>query len=667
MSKINTAQLSLFESHQTKKNLFQQTFDFKFIDLFAGIGGFHLALHSLGANCVFASEKDEFARQTYQHNFETQNFELNDDIRKISPNQVPEHDILCAGFPCQPFSQAGLKKGFADGEDSERGNLFFCILDIIEAKRPKAFILENVRHLVNHDDGKTFQIILTLLKNAGYTVYYQVLKASDYNIPQHRPRVFIVGFRNADGFRLPEFQFPPKLPLTYTMSDIWGGKCDKDVGFTLRVGGKGSHIDDRRNWEFYRVDGEVKRIGLNEAKKMMAFPETYHFPVSKTQAMKQLGNSVCVEVVKHVACAVMNYLDKHHQYFQEDNNMTIKRNKGELSEIYALCKTIFQQKIAYGDLNAQFSDDFIQVLNIHTEQSQIDLSQSQVQIHQNNGESKTYLLSDFISENELKAILQDIQQGKSTFQSALLEEKVAILGLEKTKGTSWEKGDVALTFDEQGQIFRQQQTSIKSFLGNSPTLINASQATNFIYQITDLNENLIDEINRIDSKAKIKDRLQKISDCGGKLAFVKCENPIYESTLRKVDSRMPEILAQALLAFFKKEMGNRLVDFPEKHIDDNNARQQIHCRLKDFVKSSILGIFPTHEWDGNLSANAILLVDEVGELLFYHTNKDAVLKEFFYQRTFFDTPSSSRHRFGLIYQENGRLYFKLNLQLRLAK
>lgn len=661
---MNTKQLSLFTNTEKELN---QKFDFNFIDLFAGIGGFHLALHSLGATCVFASEKDEFARQTYQHNFDTQNFEFNDDIRKISPENVPEHDILCAGFPCQPFSQAGLKKGFADGEDSERGNLFFCILDIIEAKRPKAFILENVRHLVNHNDGKTFQIILALLKNAGYTVYYQVLKASDYNIPQHRPRVFIVGFRNVEHFRLPEFHFPPKIPLSYTMSDIWGGKCEKEIGFTLRVGGKGSNIDDRRNWEFYRVDGEVKRIGLQEAKKMMAFPETYDFPVSKTQAMKQLGNSVCVEVVKHVAHSVMAYLEQNKPHFQEETSMAIKRNKGELSEIYALCKTIFQQKIAYGDLNAQFSDDFIQVLNIHTEASQIDLSQSQVQIHQNNGKTTTYLLSDFISTTELQTILQDIQQGKSTFQSTVLEEKVAILGMEKTKGTSWEKGDVALSFDENRQIFRQQQTSIKSFLGGSPTLINASQATNFIYQIDDLNIDFIDEINQIYSKAKIKDRLQKIADLGGKLHFVQCENPIYESTLRKVDSRMPEILAQALLAFFKKEMGKRLADFPIKHIDDENTRQQIDCRLKDFVKSSILGIFPTHEWDGNLSANAILLVDEMGELLFYHTNKDAVLKDFFYQRTFFDTPSSSRHRFGLIYQENGRLYFKLNLQLRLAK
>lgn len=635
-----------------------------FIDLFAGIGGFHLALSSFGAKCVFASEKDMHARQTYVHNFDTQAFEFNDDIRKISPNLIPNHDILCAGFPCQPFSQAGLKKGFDDGDDSERGNLFFCILDIIESKKPKAFILENVRHLIAHDNGKTFEIIQNLLKNAGYTVYHQVLKASDYNIPQHRPRVFIVGFRNADN--LTPFIFPPKMPLTYTMSDIWGGHCEKEIGFTLRVGGKGSKIDDRRNWEFYRVDGEVKRIDIDESKKMMAFPQSYHFPVSKTQAMKQLGNSVCVEVVRQVANSVIDYLNHYQDFFNEKNEMVIKRNKGELSEIYALCKVIYEQKIYYGNLNTQLSDDYISVLKLHTNKSDIELHRSEIIIHQN-GEQENILLSDLIKVDELTQILDDIKKGKSTFSSQTLDNKVALLGLEKSKGTSYEKGDIALSFDENGQIFENQNASIKSFLGGSPTLINASQATNFIYRIEDFSAENMNIVNCIDTRAKIKDRLQKIVDLGGHLVFKNCENPIYESTLRKVDSCMPEILANALLAFFQKQIGNRLADYPTQKMDNREQQNQVHCRLKDFIKSSILGIFPTVEWNGNLTANSVLLVNEMGELLFYHTNKDSILKDFFYQHTFFDTPSSSRHRFGLVYQENGEFYFKLNLQLRLAK
>lgn len=637
--------------------------NYTFIDLFAGIGGFHLALSSLGAKCVFASEKDNFARQTYCHNFDTSQFEFNDDIRKISPNLIANHDILCAGFPCQPFSQAGLKKGFNDGKDSERGNLFFCILDIIEQKQPKAFILENVRHLVSHDNGKTFTIILNLLENAGYTVYHKVLKASDYNIPQHRPRVFIIGFKNADC--LPPFQFPEKQPLTYTMSDIFGEPCEKQIGFTLRVGGKGSNIDDRRNWEFYRVNGEVKRIGIREAKKMMAIPDEYEFPVSKTQAMKQLGNSVCVEVVRQIAKQVLAYLNEHYQHFYGIKQMEIKRNKGELSEIYALCKVISEQIIAYGDVIAKPTSDFIQIIKIHTHQSTLELDKTNITITNNIGESQQILLSDFISQEQLAKIITDIKEGKNTFNSKIIDQKVKILNLEKTKGTSFEKGDISLSFIENTQIFNEQNTSIKSFLGSSPTLLNASQATNFIYEVKNLTADDLDTINKIDGKAKIKNRLAKILALGGSLHFTKCENPIYESTLRKVDTQMPEILAGALLAFFHKKFGNRLAQYPDYQFDNKQA-EQVHCRLKDFVKSTILGIFPTHEWDGNLTANAVLLVTKLGELVFYHTNKDSVLKEFFYQHTFFDTPSSSRHRFGNLYYENGKLYFKLNLQLRLA-
>ena len=143
---------------------------FKFIDLFAGIGGFHLAMHRLGGECVFASEIDSQARKTYEYNYKTISPELfnnglfNNDIRNIMPNDIPDFDLLCAGFPCQPFSQAGYKRGFNDNHNSERGNLFFNIVDIIEAKKPKAFFLENVRGLVNHDLGRTFKIIRDILE-----------------------------------------------------------------------------------------------------------------------------------------------------------------------------------------------------------------------------------------------------------------------------------------------------------------------------------------------------------------------------------------------------------------------------------------------------------------------------------------------------------------------
>ena len=150
---------------------------YKVASFFAGIGGFHLALASLGGKCVFASEKDSFARQTYCHNFDTMQFEFNDDIRKISPQQIPDHDILCAGFPCQPFSIAGVSKKNSLGrphgfECTTQGTLFFDVARIIAKKRPKAFLLENVKNLISHDKGNTFKVILeTLRDELGYHVY----------------------------------------------------------------------------------------------------------------------------------------------------------------------------------------------------------------------------------------------------------------------------------------------------------------------------------------------------------------------------------------------------------------------------------------------------------------------------------------------------------------
>lgn len=280
----------------------------KFIDLFAGIGGFHTALHDLNAECVFASEWDKEARKTYEYNhyeyskelFESGNFA--GDITKIKPANIPDFDVLCAGFPCQPFSQAGFKKGFEEA----RGTLFFDIVNIIKTKQPKAFFLENVRHLLKHDDGKTFKSIQSIIEqDLGYSFYYKIVKASDFGLPQHRPRLFMVGFRD----KKIDFKFPDPIPLKLMMSDIWNEKCNKEIGYTLRVGGRGSGLNDRRNWDTYLVDGKEKRIGQKEGKKMMGLPEDFLFPVSETQAMKQLGNSVAVPAIRATAEQIMHFLD----------------------------------------------------------------------------------------------------------------------------------------------------------------------------------------------------------------------------------------------------------------------------------------------------------------------------------------------------------------------
>ncbi|MFM2423941.1 MAG: hypothetical protein RLZZ70_330 [Candidatus Parcubacteria bacterium] len=284
----------------------------KFIDLFAGIGGFHVAFHNAGAECVFVSEWDEPARITYKHNFykvspnvfRSGNFV--GDITKVNEKEIPDFDIITGGFPCQPFSQAGFKKGFNEA----RGTLFFDIVRLIKEKQPKAFFLENVRGLYAHDGGKTFETIKRILaEDLGYSFHAKIVKASDFGMPQHRPRLFMVGFRDGHDFEWPE----PTKQLKYTMSDIFGGKCDKDVGFTLRVGGRGSSITDRRNWDSYRVDGKVVQIGPKEGLKMQGFPEWFEFPegISSVQSMKQLGNSVAVPAIQAVAQRIIETLEKY--------------------------------------------------------------------------------------------------------------------------------------------------------------------------------------------------------------------------------------------------------------------------------------------------------------------------------------------------------------------
>jgi DNA (cytosine-5)-methyltransferase 1 len=282
----------------------------KFIDLFAGIGGFHLAFNNVGGKCVWVSEWDKYARQTYEANFKSKEPRLFSgdrfagDITKVDPTTIPDFDVLTGGFPCQPFSQAGKKKGF----EETRGTLFFDIAKILDEKRPRAFFLENVRGLLKHNNGDTLNTIKKVIEDElGYSFYYKVIKASDYGLPTHRPRLYMVGFRD----KTIPFEFPKAVPLTMTMSDVLGGKANKDIGFTLRVGGRASGMNDRRNWDTYLVDGVVHRLNVKESAKLMGFPDDFVFPVSETQAMKQLGNSVAVPAIQATAKEIVKALRRY--------------------------------------------------------------------------------------------------------------------------------------------------------------------------------------------------------------------------------------------------------------------------------------------------------------------------------------------------------------------
>ncbi|MEK3972385.1 DNA (cytosine-5-)-methyltransferase [Bacillus sp. FSL M7-0558] len=300
---------------------------FTMIDLFAGIGGIRLAFQKQGGLSVFASEWDKFAAKTYKMNYGD---EPEGDITQIPTEQIPEHNILLGGFPCQPFSQAGLKKGFED----TRGTLFFDIARIIEKRRPQAFLLENVKQLKGHNKGKTLETILRVLReDLDYTVDYRVLRAADFGVPQNRERIYIVGFYNPLGGREIAFQFPKPtdeptrvgnileehVDEKYTISDrLYEGHLrrkeehkKKGNGFGFSLFTEDSPYTNTISARYYKDGSEIlinqgegknpRKLTPRECARLQGFPKEFIIPVSDTQAYRQFGNSVAVPVVEAIA------------------------------------------------------------------------------------------------------------------------------------------------------------------------------------------------------------------------------------------------------------------------------------------------------------------------------------------------------------------------------
>lgn len=305
----------------------------KFIDLFSGIGGIRKAFEDENYQCVFSSEWDQFAVKTYEANYNETPF---GDITKVDENDVPNHDVLLAGFPCQPFSNIGKREGF--GHETQ-GTLFFDVLRILEAKQPKMFLLENVKGLLNNDKGRTFQIIIKSLQELGYSVFYDVLDAQNFGVPQRRERVIIVGFHpelEVDEFELPQGDDSLKV----SVKDILENDPD---GYTIS-----KHLQE--NYLFKKDDGKpqivnqksdiqvntlvasyhkIQRLtgtfveggetGLRllselECKRLMGFPDDFIIPVSRTQMYRQLGNSVAVPMVKAVADEMKKVINQAGDY-----------------------------------------------------------------------------------------------------------------------------------------------------------------------------------------------------------------------------------------------------------------------------------------------------------------------------------------------------------------
>lgn len=325
--------------------------DFRFIDLFAGIGGLRMAFEAHGGHCVFTSEWNPFAQKTYLANFPSSAHSLEGDITKVDEKDIPDHDVLLAGFPCQPFSIAGVSKKNALGRahgfaDETQGTLFFDVARIIEEKRPAAFLLENVKNLLSHDKGNTFRVIKKVLEeDLKYHIEYRVIDGSHF-VPQGRQRILIVGFREKTDFTFDDVYLPDKKP---TMASVLhpqdgsetpeahytvGPKAKVDERYTLtpklwaylqgyaekhRAAGNGfgfglvdkNSVARTLSARYYKDGSEIlvsqgprkrpRRLTPRECARLMGFPDDFIIPVSDTQAYKQFGNSVVMPAMREVA------------------------------------------------------------------------------------------------------------------------------------------------------------------------------------------------------------------------------------------------------------------------------------------------------------------------------------------------------------------------------
>lgn len=326
---------------------------FSFIDLFAGIGGMRMAFDRAGGHCVYSNEWNKYSQQTYFANFG----EMPDgDITKVNEKDIPDHDILVAGFPCQPFSIAGVSKKLSLGRetgfaDKTQGTLFFDVCRILREKRPKAFMLENVKNLCSHDKGRTFQVIKESLDELGYEIFYKILDGQNY-VPQHRERIIIVGFnRDLYGKNISfEFDITPRNPKPvmseildsdvadkYTLSDkLWTYLQNYAAKHKAAGNGFGygiaplNGVSRTISARYYKDGSEIliaqegknpRRLTPRECARLQGFPDSFKIPVSDTQAYRQFGNSVVVPLMENVAKLIVEKLE----YMDSFNENGIKR------------------------------------------------------------------------------------------------------------------------------------------------------------------------------------------------------------------------------------------------------------------------------------------------------------------------------------------------------
>ncbi|GHU50970.1 hypothetical protein AGMMS49975_03110 [Clostridia bacterium] len=694
---------------------------FRSIDLFAGIGGIRRGFErAFGERIetVFASEWDEWAVKTYQANYGA-DMAVAGDITQIDEKDIPSFDICLAGFPCQAFSLAGMRRGFDDDyKGMARGTLFFDVARICSQHKPKVIFCENVKGLTIHDKGRTFDIIKGTLEEIGYTVFEKILNSRDFGVPQNRERIYIVAFRNDIAPK--EFNFPEPCDSTkrirdimesetvsvkYYLSDRYMNTLVKhrerheakghgfgyeirsldDVAGAIVCGGMGHErnliVDDRlTDFEpVTHIKGTVNRKGIRkmtprEWARLQGFDDDFLLPLADTHSFKQLGNSVTVNVIEAIAKKIKAVLE------DERKTMSLSGNKGEWSEVYALLKLLADGKLYAADEDLNKKETFYEIIKIYRKENigeivfAYDDTRDNISIFCKENKEITVFLPRTDFDGEAKELLKVIKKGDGAFTVPAIDGFLQKIKCGKLKAPSNDKADIQMkAYDTHTCSQQKFGFSIKSSLGKPPTLLNAGKTTNFTYKIIGgINETAVSEFNS--DNGNFNQKFKRLFSEGYKVEFVDMDNVTFKNNLMLIDADLPKITALMLLehyAYGNTQIKSALEALNNKNplgYPKNSIQPFYEYKFKKLVTESALGMTPAKIWQGKADANGgYIVVREDGEVVCYHLYNRNEFEDYLIKNTRFETASRERHGFGIIYEENDSYSLKLNLQIRFIK
>jgi len=698
----------------------------KSIDLFAGIGGIRMGFdRAFGENIetVFVSEWDIPAQTTYKANY-NDDFEIAGDITKIKEEDVPSFDICLAGFPCQAFSMAGKHGGFNDDYKGRcRGTLFQDVVRICEYHKPKVIFCENVKGLTIHDKGRTFEVIRGAFEEIGYKVFYKVLNSKNFGVPQNRERIYLVCFRNdidSSSFKFPEGTDDTKcirdiledspIAANYYLSDVYLETLRKHrsrheaaghgfgyevrdldgIAGTIVCGGMGRErnlIKDERPHSMVpttHIKGSInteniRKMTPREWARLQGFPDSYKLILSDTHLYKQFGNSVTVNVIEAIAREIKKVLDlnncnSNQTNTKEVNELIGSKNKGDWSEFYAMLYLLATKNLYTADVNLQRIEKYYfpinKIMRDDTEAYHADYvlnGSDTVEIYLNGALAKKMSTQEF--KDEVNLLYRDIPNGSGSFSIPHGEDFAREIYCSRLAAPSTDITDIKMELhDTYTGTDQEMGFSVKSYLGEAPTLLNASGATNFVYEVTGITISQMNTINAIDTRSKIVDRINAIHNYGGTFINGKPVNNTFAGNLMMIDTKMNDIISEVLLIHYQtnEKLVSKIIENLELTNPLGFPRSGLYTyKFKKFLCAKALGMDPSREWGGIDDANGgYIAVRSDGDVVAFHLYNRNVFEQYLFDNTKLERASTSRHDYAYLYEENGKIYIKLNLQIR---